>query len=149
MKCLEFRFYKLFGFNIPNEILTGILVGFIFFASISLFGIELRILDLPKFSGFNINKFIISIFVTPMIIGLISKNYNINIDYNDFILVKDFLHQNIFNISIDIDNSMLEYLIFIFKILPVAIATVYFIKLYIYTLIVNIFNLLTIGLLIT
>ena len=84
-----------------------------------------------------------------MIIGLISKNYNINIDYNDFILVKDFLHQNIFNISIDIDNSMLEYLIFIFKILPVAIATVYFIKLYIYTLIVNIFNLLTIGLLIT
>lgn len=140
---------QLFGFNIPNEILTGILVGFILFASLSLFSIELRILDLPKFSKFNKNKFIISIFIMPMIIGIISKSYNINLDYNDFILIKDFLYQNVFNISININNSMLEHFMFVFKILPVAIATVYFIKLYIYTLIVNIFNLLTIGLLIT
>ena len=74
---------QLFGFNIPNEILTGILVGFILFASLSLFNIELRILDLPKFSRFNKNKFIISIFIMPMIIGIISKSYNINLDYND------------------------------------------------------------------
>jgi hypothetical protein len=133
------------GLKLPNEIFTGILLGIIIFASTSLFPIELRVLDLPKFGRFSKFKFFISIIVSSLIVSYFMKILNLNLDYNSFLTLIELLSIDITNITFESNNFLVQYFLILVKIIPIALATVYFIKLFIFTFISNLLYFLISG----
>jgi len=130
------------GVQVPNEIFAGILMGVMIFACLSLFSIELRVLDIPKFSQLKIKKFIVTIFVIPTIIGVVSDFFDITLDWNSFIYLIDILSFDILITSIDLNDAFYMYFLMLLKLLPTALATVYFIKLFIFIFISNMCSLI-------
>ena len=126
------------GLRIPNEILTGVLLGIIIFASTALFSIELRFLEMPKFSKFSKLKFFISIVISSLIISYFMKTLNLTLDYSSFLRLIELLSIDITDIIFESNTFLVQYFLILVKILPVALATVYFIKLFIFTFISNI-----------
>ncbi len=139
-EVISMNIFMQIGLQIPNEIFTGVLLGIIIFASTSLFPVQLRVLDLPRFGRFSKLKFFISIIISSLIVSYFMKilNLNLNLDYNSFLTLIELLSIDITNINIESNNFLLQYFLILVKILPIALATVYFIKLFIFTFISNI-----------
>jgi len=137
-EVISMNIFMQIGLQIPNEIFTGVLLGIIIFASTSLFPIQLRVLDLPRFGRFSKLKFFISIIISSSIVSYFMKILNLNLDYNSFLTLIELLSIDITNINIESNNFLLQYFLILVKILPIALATVYFIKLFIFTFISNI-----------
>jgi len=135
-EVISMNIFMQIGLQIPNEIFTGVLLGIIIFASTSLFPVQLRVLDLPRFGRFSKLKFFISIIISSLIVSYFMKILNLN--YNSFLTLIELLSIDITNISIESNNFLLQYFLILVKILPIALATVYFIKLFIFTFISNI-----------
>jgi hypothetical protein len=144
-EVISINIFLQIGLNLPNEIFTGILLGIIIFASTSLFPVELRVLDLPKFGKFSKLKFFISIIVSSLIVSYFMKILNLNLDYNSFLTLTELLSIDITNVIFESNNFLVQYFLILVKILPIALATVYFIKLFIFTFISNILYFLISG----
>lgn len=146
-EVISINIFMQIGLKIPNEIFTGILLGIIIFASTSLFPVQLRVLDLPKFGRFSKLKFFISIIISSLIVSYFMKILNLNLDYNSFLALIKLLSIDITNIIFESNNFLVQYFFILVKILPIALATVYFIKLFIFTFISNILYFLISGIL--
>ena len=144
-EVISINIFLQIGLNLPNEIFTGILLGIIIFVSTSLFPVELRVLDLPKFGKFSKLKFFISIIISSLIVSYFMKILNLNLDYNSFLTLIELLSIDITNVIFESNNFLVQYFLILVKILPIALATVYFIKLFIFTFISNILYFLISG----
>ncbi len=122
--------------NIQNlsAFLAGIILGLLLFI-ITLRGLRVHSFDGLKFGQFRWTRVLMSVVYFPIITGWILTSINIHFNHNDFIFLIQAINDSMLFIwtNIDLLNPyLLEYMSIILKLLPSTLATIYFIKLFIF-----------------
>jgi len=127
----EFFYVLLSDYTISSAIISGIITGVMLFLAISVFDVKVN-LDGIKFGEFNFSKFLRSLVYLPIFIGILSKFINIELSYNDFLILEEYITIFLDTFNAELNQYWQLYFITIFKMLPSVLATVYLIKLFIF-----------------
>lgn len=117
--------------TISSKIISGIVTGILLFLAMSVFQIKID-LDGVRYGEFSFAKFMRSLIYLPLLIGFVSKNINIELTYNDFLIVTDYLTTFLHVFNINMNQHWQSYFTTVIEMTPSALATIYFIKLWIF-----------------
>jgi len=125
---------SMIGINIPPSIIAGIIIGI---GLLGYFIYEIKFTERGiRFGNFSSKKFIRSFFIIPLIIGLISNQYSIDLSLDSFLNYSDTIISFFSSTSIPINPEVAEYFSIVGAALCIALLTLWFTKLAIFHLIV-------------
>ncbi|MFA6195616.1 MAG: hypothetical protein WC656_03115 [Sulfurimonas sp.] len=133
----------IFGLTFLSTFVTSVFLGFIVFLHLSVFDTKIDIFGTVELSNFNGKKFIITIFVLPLIIGNTLKAFNIDLNISDlyyFSQIVSDITQNIVKTNFSENKLLYDYLIIVSPMLPIILLSYFFIKVTIYWLFIGLKN---------
>lgn len=131
------------GFTFLATFVTSVFLGFVIFLHLSVFDTKIGDFGEVGLSNFNGKKFIITIFILPIIIGNLLKAFNIDLNINDLYYLSQIANditQNIVKINFSENKLLYDYLAIVLPMLPIMLLSYFFIKVAIYWLFIGLWN---------
>ena len=133
----------IFGFTFLATFATSVFLGFILFLHLSVFDTKIDDFGTVELSNFNGKKFIVTIFILPIILGKLLKALNIDLNINDlyyFSQIASDISQNIVKINFSENKLLCDYLTMVLPMLPIILLSYFFIKVAIFWLFIGLWN---------
>lgn len=133
----------IFGFTFLATFATSVFLGFVVFLHLSVFDTKIDDFGAVELSNFNGKKFVITIFILPIIVGNLLKAFNIDLNISDlyyFGQIANDITQNIVKMHFSENKLVYDYLTIVLPMLPIILLSYFFIKVAIYWLFIGLYH---------